>query len=608
MSTPWPTVRLGDLLRERKDRIGAWDAAGLPLLGVSNAQGLHRSGLERIADMSRYLRVESEWFAYNPMRINVGSIGFAANELQTGVISPDYVVFSCTDQIDPRLVFWFLKHPRGLAAINAETAGSVRHRLYFDSLAKIRFPLPPLAEQRRIVARIEELAAKIAEARGLRESLVAEIAACLSAAQRSTFPKPTTGVVGDRVRFQTGFAFKSEWFTQTGVRLARNANVSHGHLDWSDTVRVAESRRPEFAAFELAIGDILVSLDRPIISTGVKVAQIRESDLPALLLQRVARARFITAEVETDYFFRWLQSPQFTSAIDPGRSNGVPHISHKDIERIPFALPSRPEQRRIVAHLDALQAKVDALKALQQQTATELDALLPAILDRAFKGELFPTASSATLVTHAPADRLPASSGRRWTDREVGSIQTAASRHYDAERAPGRLGRYKLGFLAAAACGAEFESPPINMPRGPFNAKAQARYEDIGKLERWHDTNEWPGGSVRYPSLERNGDALLLAREACGDAWPRVDALFKALRDGNDDLELLSTVHGSWNLRIRHNLPCSAEDVLGTVWAWHKSKDKYTPADVSRAMSRLKVLGIEPTGGVPTVEMTSPLF
>lgn len=47
-----------------------------------------------------------------------------------------------------------------------------------------------------------------------------------------------------------------------------------------------------------------------------------------------------------------------------------------------------PEQRRIVAELNALQAQVDGLKRLQSDTAAELDALLPAILDRAFKGEL----------------------------------------------------------------------------------------------------------------------------------------------------------------------------------------------------------------------------
>jgi type I restriction enzyme S subunit len=51
-------------------------------------------------------------------------------------------------------------------------------------------------------------------------------------------------------------------------------------------------------------------------------------------------------------------------------------------------VPSVPDQRRIVAELDALQAKVDAVKALQTETAAELDAMLPAILDKAFKAEL----------------------------------------------------------------------------------------------------------------------------------------------------------------------------------------------------------------------------
>ena len=54
--------------------------------------------------------------------------------------------------------------------------------------------------------------------------------------------------------------------------------------------------------------------------------------------------------------------------------------------RVPVPPPA--EQRRLVAYLDGLQAKVDRLKALQAQTRAELDALLPAVLDRAFKGEL----------------------------------------------------------------------------------------------------------------------------------------------------------------------------------------------------------------------------
>ena len=65
----------------------------------------------------------------------------------------------------------------------------------------------------------------------------------------------------------------------------------------------------------------------------------------------------------------------------------------KNSQGIVMAMPfpsssSVPNQRRIVAELDALQVEVDAVKRLQTETAAELDALLPAILDRAFKGAL----------------------------------------------------------------------------------------------------------------------------------------------------------------------------------------------------------------------------
>jgi type I restriction enzyme S subunit len=66
----------------------------------------------------------------------------------------------------------------------------------------------------------------------------------------------------------------------------------------------------------------------------------------------------------------------------------IRHLVLREIRELLVPVPPLSEQRRIVAYLDDLQAKVDSLKALQAQTAAELDALLPSVLDRAFKGEL----------------------------------------------------------------------------------------------------------------------------------------------------------------------------------------------------------------------------
>ena len=66
----------------------------------------------------------------------------------------------------------------------------------------------------------------------------------------------------------------------------------------------------------------------------------------------------------------------------------IPHLTGVKLKAYPVFVPPLPEQRRIVAELDALQSEVDALKRLQAEIASELDALLPSILDKAFKGEL----------------------------------------------------------------------------------------------------------------------------------------------------------------------------------------------------------------------------
>ena len=293
------------------------------------------------------------------------------------------------DRLDPSFLDWLSKTSGFVDLCRAASEGTTnRVRLKEDKFLATAIPLPPVAERRRVVARVAAVAERVAEARRLRAEAEAELPQLIPSWWDATL-RPESGTnVGDFVSIQNGYAFKSEWFSEDGVRLARNANVGHGRLDWDDTARIPESMTPAFERFRLREGDILISLDRPIISTGVKVARVRSADMPSLLLQRVGRVTYQDKTVDPDYFFAWLQSPRFVGAIDPGRSNGVPHIASRDIERLPFTPPPHSEQRRIVAHLDALQAKVDALRAAQAAAAADLDALLPAVLAEAFAGRL----------------------------------------------------------------------------------------------------------------------------------------------------------------------------------------------------------------------------
>lgn len=393
-ATAVQTVRLGEVLAQSDRAVASSELPEVNLAGVySFARGLFKRGPMRPAETSykTYNRLVRDDFVISQPKAWEGALARVTDDFEGWFLSPVFPTFTANPRrLLPAYLEWFCKRKSVWLDLQilSKGMGARRETVSPEQFLSLEIPLPPLDEQHRIVARIEELAAKLEEARGLRKAARVEVSVLQSNSAANAFPAAKETRVCDYIRFQTGYAFKSDWFVPTGIRVARNANVAHGTLDWSDTQYVPSNLRKEFSRFDLKQGDLLVSLDRPLISTGVKVARVREQDLPCLLLQRVARAIFVSDEVVPDYLFAWLHSPAFTTAIDPGRSNGVPHISHKDIEAIPFAVPNREEQLRIVAKLDALQAKVDAVKALQAETAAELDAMLPAILDKAFKGEL----------------------------------------------------------------------------------------------------------------------------------------------------------------------------------------------------------------------------
>jgi type I restriction enzyme S subunit len=94
--------------------------------------------------------------------------------------------------------------------------------------------------------------------------------------------------------------------------------------------------------------------------------------------------------IEPRYFLHQLLSPSIVEdQLEPCFiGTASPRVNIGALRKFNLVLPPLAWQRRIVAELDALQAAVDAVKRLQAETAAELDVLLPALLDRAFKGEL----------------------------------------------------------------------------------------------------------------------------------------------------------------------------------------------------------------------------
>lgn len=194
--------------------------------------------------------------------------------------------------------------------------------------------------------------------------------------------------IGKVARVQSGYAFKSDQFTNSGIRLLRNANILPGRIYWDDLACIDKKRLEEFESYQLIVGDVLLSLDRPIISSGIKVARIAESDIPALLVQRVGRFILDESSIDAEYLYAFLQSPKFIFSVSGHeQSLGVPHISPAQIESIEIPLPRIEKQRQIAARLKAQLAEVDKARQAAEAQLRDAQLLYAAILDKNFSSD-----------------------------------------------------------------------------------------------------------------------------------------------------------------------------------------------------------------------------
>lgn len=166
-------VRLGDVAYEYKERIGQ-EFPDCPVYGVDRSVGLTAEPRYQSRNLSRYKCIEHGMFAYNPMRLNIGSIGFCHKDLPPGVVSPDYIVFGCRDgALLPKFMDYHTSSALWSNWLSLAGEGSVRERIYFRKLETYELILPDLSYQKTSVEILSSLDDKIELNRRMNEKLEA---------------------------------------------------------------------------------------------------------------------------------------------------------------------------------------------------------------------------------------------------------------------------------------------------------------------------------------------------------------------------------------------------------------------------------------------------
>ena len=197
------------------------------------------------------------------------------------------------------------------------------------------------------------------------------------AASVSTYPQVQLSEVA---QVKNGFAFKSEEYVSSGLRVMRIKNVQKGKVIDDDPKFIAVDRAQEFASYRLRAGDILVSLTG---NVG-RVGKLEREHEPALLNQRVAQVETVDYErLIPEFLFAILNTNKFESdAIQSASGVAQANLSSKWIEIYPLPLPPIEVQREIVTEIEGYQKIIDGARAVVENWAAriQIDSNWPEVL------------------------------------------------------------------------------------------------------------------------------------------------------------------------------------------------------------------------------------
>ena len=307
------------------------------------------------------------------------------------VVSTGFAVLTPTE-VDPRYFSWWVLSDTFIEEVVARSVGVSYPAINVSELGDLGVRVPALAEQRAIADYLDIETGRI-------DALISKKRRMIELLKQRWRAEVMSTVYGDdsvrwgAIRYVVdllpGYAFPSSSFVDEGVRLLRGANIAPGRLSWdTNVVYLSPEDRPQLSEYELAEGDLVLGMDRPVIGAGMRVALVTASDLPCLLVQRVARIR-ATTRADAEYIRVLIESDAFVAYFSPITTGvSVPHISADQILSFRAPLPSYDVQHALATRLHRERTRLTAMSNRLTAQIVLLAERRQALITAAVTGEL----------------------------------------------------------------------------------------------------------------------------------------------------------------------------------------------------------------------------
>jgi type I restriction enzyme, S subunit len=289
------------------------------------------------------------------------------------------------EDVNSKFIAYFLASECVQRLFRGSTDQGAKAGLNLDAIRKLKVAFPPIDEQRTIAQALSDIDALIASL----DKLIAKQRHLKTAAMQQllTGKMRLPGFGGEWVEKQieteidllTGYPFPSSKYSDSGIKLLRGSNIKRGVTDWAeDLIQYWSEITPDISQYVLKDGDIVIAMDGSLV--GRSFARLSKFDLPALLLQRVARIR--SDKIEMGYLKEWICSKFFVEHCDAVKTvTAIPHISPSDIKNFQIQLPpSKKEQCAIATVLSDMDTAIAALETRRAKTQAIKQGMMQELL------------------------------------------------------------------------------------------------------------------------------------------------------------------------------------------------------------------------------------
>lgn len=334
--------------------------------------------------------------------------------LGPAVVKADCIRVRTHDGVEPGFLMWMLNSPPVRTQASSSIKGVGRPRLGLGGIRQLDIPLPPLNEQRRIVAAIEEQFSRLdAASANLRRVELLSEAMRRSVLDAAFAPVDRVRRLGDLADTRLGKMLSAKSRTGVGAHpYLRNKNVQWGRIDLDDVLEMDFSER-DIQKFSLQLGDVLVCE-----GGDVGRSAIWRGGIEGCGYQKALHRVRVGDQLLPDYLIhvmRWLAD---RNAFDPYVTGStIKHLPQEDLRLISIPAPTIAEQRRIVTDIEERLSLLDGVLDAVENATRRSSSLRRAILERAFRGELVaadPADEPASLlVARIAAERGTVTATRR---------------------------------------------------------------------------------------------------------------------------------------------------------------------------------------------------